>query len=496
MINDNLQQKLLSVVGIFFLCCVVSLKLYGQKQPNILFISIDDLRPQLGAYGEQQMITPNLDALAASGRLFERHYVQVPTCGPSRACLLTGKNVIKKSDINHHHLALSLAGTEEPEYPETFIHHLKRNGYYTVGMGKISHNDNGHRKHEGKTVLELPHSWDKFVNDTSSPWGGGGLHAYANGKRRTKDGDNPPFEFLDVPDEGYPDGWIANAATQQLETLAEQKHPFFMAVGFYKPHLPFCAPKKYWDMYDHSKINISPNPEAPRGVSDVFLHNSTEFFGQYNHPEQGGAGKRLSDDYAKDIVHANYAATTYTDAQVGKVLNKLKALNLDKNTIVIVWGDHGWHLGDHTIWGKHSTFDKALNSSLIIKTPQMKKSGIQTDGLVATVDLYPTICELAGVSVPKHLDGKSMVPLLNNPNGKGKKSVMSYWRNILSMRTDKYRMAVFNTENRQEIMLFDHRVDPNETENLASKRPKIVRRLLKKIKRDNQRFLPFLKQKE
>lgn len=480
---------LLTTLSVFQLHCQTS-----ENKPNILFISIDDLRPQLGAYGQKQMITPNLDQLAANGRLFTKHYVQVPTCGPSRACLLTGKNVTNKSDISHGHLGNVLADKPESSHPETFIHHLKQQGYYTVGMGKISHSGDGHRKKSKNNATELPHSWNEFINDPNTLWSRQEhVCAYANGKSKIgHDGYNPPTEFLDVPDENYPDGRLANLATDQLEKLAKQKKPFFMAVGFYKPHLPFSAPKKYWDLYDHNDITISSNPDLPKDVSNVFLHPSVEFYKQYTHPEYGGVGKRISDQYAKKIIHANYAAISYSDTQVGKVLNKLKALGLDKNTIIIVWGDHGWHLGDHTIWGKHSTFERALRSALIVKTPNQKKPGIPSNGLVASIDLYPTICELVGINKPMGLQGESFVSLIQNPKKKGKKAVMSYWRNILSMRTDRYRFAVHNNNQKQEIMLFDHQKDPFETINIASKKPEIVKELMIQMKKLNNNFLPNL----
>lgn len=482
-----------SIIALVLVCCAqMGASAQKNERPNILFISIDDLRTQLGAYGHKQMITPNLDRLASEARVFTRHFVQVPTCGPSRACLLTGRNLETTSDINHHHLARSLAGKPEPVRPETFIHHLKRNGYYTVGMGKISHSDNGHFRHDNKTGHELPHSWTEFIGLRDNPWNGGYLHAYGNGRRRVKGEINPAYEFLDVDDEGYPDGHLARAAVEQLEQLAEKQEPFFMAVGFYKPHLPFCAPGKYWDMYEHDAIELSPNPDLPENVSSVFLHNSNEFFGQYNHPEQGGAGIRLSDEYARNVIHANYASTTYIDAQVGKVLRKLEETGLDKNTIIIVWGDHGWHLGDHTIWGKHSPFERALNSTLLVKTPDMKKAGVKTYGLVASIDIYPTLCELTGVARPEELDGESFVPLLNNPKADGKEAVISYWRNILSMRTDRYRFVVYRDGEKQEMMLFDHKSDPNETINLADEKPELVLKLMDQLKGNNNGFLPEL----
>ncbi|AWG22711.1 hypothetical protein FFWV33_14845 [Flavobacterium faecale] len=328
----------------------------------MLFISIDDLRPELHAYGVADMITPNLDAIAAQGRLFKRHYAQVPTCGPSRMVMLTGKNLTSSDEISHPLLGNRLAGKPETDNPETFIHHLKRNGYYTVGMGKISHSISGRRGKE----LELPHSWNDFITNPDA------FQMYAGGEHRDAK-KTPPFEMLDVADEVYPDGRVAQFAVKELEKRANAKQPFFMAVGFLRPHLPFSAPKKYWDLYYRSKMNLSPNPDAPKNVADEFLHNSEEFFGQYYSPEKGGARKRISDAYAKQIIHANHAAVSFVDAQVGKVMDKLKELGLDKNTIVVVWGDHGWHLGDQTIWGKHSAFENALNSAMIVKTPQMKK---------------------------------------------------------------------------------------------------------------------------
>ncbi|NIJ45922.1 arylsulfatase A-like enzyme [Wenyingzhuangia heitensis] len=453
-----------------------------QKQPNILFIAIDDLRPQLNAYGLNHMITPNLDALAAKGRLFKNHFAQVPTCGPSRAVMLTGQNLKSKKEIYHPYLGNKLANQPETENPETFIHHLKQNGYYTVGMGKISHSISGKRK----KAYELPYSWDTFISNKD------GYQMYASGAKRNKKV-TPPFEMLKVSDETYPDGRLAQLAIKELEKRATSDKPFFMAVGFLRPHLPFSAPKKYWDLYNRKEIPLSPNPDAPKDVADEFLHPSSEFFGQYYSPEKGGVRKRISDAYAKKVIHANFASVSYVDAQVGKVLNKLKELGLDKNTIVVVWGDHGWHLGDQTIWGKHSAFENALKSTMIVKTHKMKKAGKATESLIATVDVYPTICELAGVSKPVGLDGKSFVSILNNPKKKTRDAVLSYWRDVVSLRTDRYRFAVYNDGKSQEMMLFDHQKDPNETENIATKHPEVITNLLPLLKKMNKGYLPDLK---
>jgi arylsulfatase A-like enzyme len=466
------------------------------NKPNILFISIDDFRTDLPVYGANHVKAPHLNALAQQGRAFNRHYVQVPTCGPSRATLLTGKNLLSKNEIQHGYLGRKLKNKPEGAVPETFIHHLKRNGYYTVGMGKISHNADGTTNDKGQ--LELPNSWSKFLHLESKHWTRQEIvHGYAYGKKLRTDKDSngnlqPPYEMADVPDDAYPDGTIATLAVQELQQRQKENKPFFMAVGFVKPHLPFTAPKKYWDLYDAAKIPLSPNPERPIDVAKEFLHPSVEFFKQYHSPEKGGAGKRLSDEYARKLIHGNLASISYVDTQVGKVLAQLKKSGLADNTIIIVWGDHGWHLGDQTIWGKHSTFERALNSTLLVKTPEMKQAGINTDALVASIDIYPTICDLTNITCPNGIDGKSFKAAIDNPNQQGKKGVLSYWRNIVSMRTEQYRLAVFNNGKSQKFMLFDHDTDPIENINIADKHPEIVKQLMPLMKKLNNGYLPSL----
>lgn len=492
--NDRMQRIGMEISLMLVAGCL--LPALAATRPNVLLICIDDMRPQLGAYGYDYMHTPNLDQLATEGRLFKRHYAQVPTCGPSRACMLTGKNLIQKSDISHPHLARQLMHTPEPVDPETLIHHFKQNGYYTVGAGKVSHHGDGwyYDKISRQGDWELPHSWNEYLKDEGSRWGAQAqVHGYAFGKNRYEF-DMPPFECADVADTDYPDGRLANRAVKKLGELAGTEQPFFMAVGFFKPHLPFAAPKKYWDLYDREKIPLSPNPDLPNGVDPVFLHDSGEFFGQYKGGlEKGGAGKRLSDDYARQIRHGNFAAVSYMDAQVGKVLDQLKATGLDKNTIILVWVDHGWHLGDHTIWGKHSTFERAVNSLLIVKHPDMPQAGQATDALVASIDIYPTLCELAGLPQPAGLDGQSFVKAVDNPADKGKSEVISYWRDILTLRTDRYRMALYNDGKMQKVMLFDHNNDPYETRNISVGHPELVDRLTAIIRKENHGFLPGLK---
>ncbi len=467
----------------------------AEKAPNILFICIDDLRPQIGAYGYDFMKTPNLDKIASNGRIFSDHYVQVPTSGASRACMLTGRYPTESKDANNEIFGKSLIGTKEGEMPETFIHHLKRNGYYTVGMGKVSHHGNGHTMYKQNESRELPHSWDRFVNDPEWLWKGDDiLHAYANGGARTKE-HKPAFETLDVPDESYPDGRLAKLAISELELISQRKsgEPFFMAVGFYKPHLPFCAPLKYWNMYSDEDVELAPSKTLPEGVDKSFIYGSNEFKQQYSHPHKAGAGIVLPDDYARDLKHAYYAAISYTDTQIGKVISKLEELGLDENTVIIVWGDHGWCLGDHTIWGKHSVFNRALNSTFIITTPDMKKRGEASNKLVGTIDIYPTICDITGITPPEGLDGVSITPIIENPKAKIRDEIYSYWQGKLSIKTERYRLSVHNARGKEAIMLFDHKNDPNETVNVADKYPKVTAELLAKLKSQNKGYLPDFK---
>jgi len=379
----------------------------------------------------------------------------------------------------------------ESAVPETFVHLFRRNGYYTVGIGKISHTPDGRIRKDKKT-LELPYTWDEMVSE-KGVWGGGfdTFFAYANGESRASMNHQvEPFECADIEDEGYPDGLNARLAVRKLQELSEKDQPFLLAVGFYKPHLPFNSPKKYWDLYNRNEIQLSPNPDAPDETVHRFVHASGEFFNNYKkHKDRGSAGKRISDDYARLIRHAYFAAVSYVDAQIGKVIKRLKDLGLNENTIVVVWGDHGWHLGDHTIWGKHSPFERSAHSPLIIRTPRMKHTGLNNSGLVETIDLYPTLCDLTEIEPPPGLDGKSMTTMLSDPDAPGKSAVYTYQRDRISMRTANYRMIVHTVQNRSIIALFDHQSDPLETKNIAFEKPQIVNRLLPLLQEGNAGFI-------
>lgn len=460
--------------------------------PNILFIAIDDLRPQLGAYGETYMHTPNLDGLAGEGRLFTRHYVQAPTCGASRFALLTGVRPASPAHIRNDAFE-TLLPTHSKQYPESFAHLFRQNGYHTVGLGKISHTPDGKLYSyagEGEGNPEMPLSWNESwgpIAKWKTSWNA--FFGYSDGSNRNMDkGHYPAFERAEVADTALPDGLIAQQAIEKLRELKDTT--FLMAVGFFKPHLPFTAPAKYWDLYHPDSIPLSPNPDVPEGIDPSDLVKSGEMFGNYYHEEKGGQAIRISDKSARNLRHAYCAAVSYVDAQVGKVLDELERLGLAENTIVVVWGDHGWHLGDHTIWGKHTTFERSLRSTLIIRTPNMPQPGIASAGLVETVDLYPTLAALAGIdATPDYLTGSSLVPLLNDPIHPGKDGALGYWKGSRTLRTDRYRITEFkNRPESSQIELFDHQTDPYESRNIANSEPDILAKLLPMLQSNQPRM--------
>jgi len=328
----------------------------------------------------------------------------------------------------------------------------------------------------------MPFSWDERLMPYEK-WGTAwnSFFGYADGSNRNAGrGTHPPYERADVPDEAYPDGLIAQEAIQKLNELKDE--PFLLAVGFFKPHLPFTAPAKYWDLYDRDKIALSPNLDAPEGINPDSLHASNEMFGNYQHQHPGGKGVRIPDEDARTLRHAYFAAVSYVDAQVGKVLDELDRLGLADNTIVVVWGDHGWHLGDQTIWGKHSTFERATRSALMIRTPGMPQPGVATSGIVETLDLYPTLSDYAGLQAPPGLTGLSLRLMLEDPAHPGLDSAFSYWRGRHTMRTDRYRIVQYEDPgDGPEFELFDHEADPNETRNVASEQPEVVEGLRAKL---------------
>jgi len=453
---------------------------------NVLFICVDDLRPELGCTGADYAITPNIDRLAQSGRLFTRHYVQVPTCGASRFALLTGRTPAESRALSNHALyrgKTALKQNGNPKGAQSMPELFRRSGYHTSLIGKVSHTADGKvyaYNGSGNGHPELPKAWDEFLTPYG-PWkrGWGIFFAYAGGKHREDgSGFRPVMQSPDVGDSDLPDGLMADAAIAALK--ANKNRRFFIGLGFFKPHLPFVAPKKYWDLYENVDIPLAANKKK----TSAYALKSGECYG-YNFPFK--KTRPLADKDALKMRRAYLACVSYTDAQIGRVLDQLDALGLRDSTIVVLWGDHGWHLGDNQVWGKHTPLDYALNSPLIIRTPNMSQPGKQSSSLVETIDIYPTlidVCNPADKSTATKLAGQSIKPILEAAQTSGRKAALSYWSNCISIRTDSYRLIIPTGKSRKPVELYDHRTDPEEAHNIAAANPEIVTSIKKLAKRN------------
>jgi arylsulfatase A-like enzyme len=479
------------------------------KKYNVLFIAVDDLKPDLNCFGFSEVKSPNIDKLAGSGMIFTANYCQQAVCGPTRASLLTGVRPDKTQvwDLQ------TLIRDKNPDIV-TLPEYFKSHGYQTIGMGKIFDPRSVDKMADErswsvpyKRKFKLAEDFEDLAFETyQSP------HIKAKEKAGAKmaGGDDAKSEVkvssecLDVPDDAYMDGAMANYAVQQLNTLKNSGQPFFMAVGFKKPHLPFVAPKAYWDLYDRSKVSLAAWQQKTVNGADVAYHNSGELRSYTDiTPVDEGAQKNdlllLSADKQRELIHGYYACISYIDAQIGKLLQALKSYGLDNNTIVVLWGDHGWHLGDHSLWCKHSNFEQATRTPLIIKAPNMP-AGKKYNHPTEFVDVYPTLSELTGLPVPQYLDGESLVqPLMGKDKpvkdfavsqyprgaGKGAREIMGY-----SLRNEQYRFTEwvgnffntakpFNSLDVKAVELYDLKNDPNETHNLADdpKMKKVVEKL-------------------
>lgn len=452
-------------------------------KPNVLFICVDDLRPELGCYGADYIRSPNIDRLASGGVVFMNHFAAVPTCGASRFSMLTGMLPRTKGHLSNDAIRNFISGKEESKIPETFIHHLRRNGYYTAGVGKISHYVDGVLYGYTDPVgseRELPNSWDEFAFDAGK-WGTGwnAFFGYADGSnRQSRNRQVKPYEKADVSDDGYPDGLTADLAVDKLKELGQKGEPFFLGVGFFKPHLPFTAPAKYWDLYNEDEIDLTPSPDVPENVNIKSLHRSSEFNGYLEGEEHPSLQDPVSDAYQRKVRHAYFAAVSYVDAQIGKVLDELERSGLAKNTVVVLWGDHGWHLGDHRVWGKHTLFERALKSALIMRVPGMGTSGQKIERIVSSVDIYPTLMELCGVGMNFQTDGNSMVPLLKNTKTRRwQDAAWGYYNNGITVRTPMYRFTKYFRDEQPVVELYDHRTGGSENSNVAARHPDVVREL-------------------
>ena len=469
------------------------------EKPNILFISIDDLKPSIGSFGDEFAVTPNIDELSKEATIFLNNHNQLAICAASRVSFLTGLRPdntkvwdlkTKMRDVNPDVLTL----------PE----HFKNNGYETIGIGKIYDPravDSG-RDRRSWSVPFITQNQLKFSDGYSFPSGGfyqgkenreirskfrqeGIEKGVSNLNKYESDRFKPPYENADVPDGAYMDGAIANRAVELIDEMDSSK-PFFLAVGFLRPHLPFNAPTKYWNMYNEDEIQLAEFRTKSKNPVDIAYKGGWEI-NTYKAPgieyiENEEGLLILPDDIQRKLIHGYYAATSYIDAQIGKLVTKLKEKGLDKNTIIVLWGDHGFHLGDHSQWTKHTNFEQSTRSPLLIKDPRIKKT-ISVNSPTEFIDVFPTLCDLAELEIPDVLDGISLKPHIMGEQTTSKIFAVSQYPrhgNIMGYsfrsKTHRYTVWVKNKKSTEPIEikdiyaeeLYDYVNDPLETDNIIN----------------------------
>ena len=421
----------------------------GSKRPNVLMICIDDLRPVLGCYGANEVLSPNLDRLAGQAVVFNNAYCNVPVCGASRASLMTSI----RPDPTRFKTYLSKAETDTPG-SKSIAQLFKENGYYTLSNGKVFHHPDDLDEESWSEPAWRPKTEQ---GQTFNPENEGLVHPRFNwGVWR---------EAGLAEDDAYFDGQVMNKTLEDLRKLAEKDQPFFLAAGFFKPHLPLNAPAKYFENYDPEQLTLAANRE-PVENAPKSLNGSVEI--KYYHHK----GVELnSEEFHQKTIEAYYACVTFVDALVGQILDELERLKLADDTIIVVWGDHGWNLGEHNYWGKHNLLRNATRIPFMIKAPGYD-AGVHTDNLAELVDLLPTLCELADIdtgAIRNQIHGNSLVPSLQNPNGPGEDYIVTKFRNGDQIVTSRYSYTEYRLKDGSvENMLFDHEKDPNEDVNIAA----------------------------
>jgi iduronate 2-sulfatase len=451
-------------------------------RPNVLFIAVDDLRCELGCYGVKEIKSPNIDRLATRAAVFNRAYCQQSVCNPSRASLLTG---LRPDTIRVWDLVTSL----RDQMPDvvTLPQYFKQNGYYAVGMGKIFHNTFPDPASWTIPRQPAPAATREYSEATMAKLAQLQAEARKAGMSQRDVANRvrgPATECEDVPDNQRIDGALGDLAVRELRKAAAQQAPFFVAVGFIRPHLPFTPPKKYWDLYDPAKLPLAANPYLPQGMPAVAFGDKS-LGGMYELRVQWDCKEApspfvgsLPEANRRRLKHGYYASVSFSDAQIGRVLGELDRLGLSEKTIVVLWGDHGWKLGEHNGWCKQTNYEIDTHAPLLIRAPGAKANGQHCDALVEFVDIYPTLCELAGLPVPESLQGKSLAPLLADPSAKVKDAAFSQFprnhegRDYMgyALRTDRYRFVEWVDRETGQVVaieLYDHQNDPGENTNIA-----------------------------
>lgn len=473
----------------------------SQKAKNVLFIAVDDLKPLLGCYGNSQILTPNIDKLAQSGTVFLKNHCQQAVCSPSRTSLMFGirPDKTKVWDLN-------TPVRTATKNIKSVAEHFKDNGYESAAFGKIFHISMADKEHDIKswsisytkinqknypenigepfaghyqnpdTKIRMDKLYQSLISEGVKP---------GNARAKILEKIKPSTEKLDVPDEAYEDGQNTYNAVNLIRQLANKEKPFFIAVGLKKPHLPFVSPKKYWDLYDPEKIELSSWQKAPDGAPEFAMHTWGELKSYSDIQPAIQPNGLLNSEKQRELIHGYMASVSYTDANIGKLLSELEKQGVLSETIIVLWGDHGWHLGDHGIWCKHSNFEQATHSPLIFSAPNTK-SEIKNSSPVEFVDIYPTLCDLAGIEIPAFTDGKSLKPIMTGNAEKVKDFAISQYprgnnRMGYSLRNERYRYtAWFQIDYRkgekaspEKLIgeeLYDYQKDALETKNLADEK--------------------------
>jgi len=488
----------ISIITIIISSCTSYAQEQQKTKPNIIFISVDDLRPTLGVYGDTIAVTPNIDQLAAEGMTFRQTFSQVAVCAPSRASLMTG---LRPDSTRVWHLGDKFR--EINPNTVTMPQYFSKFGYTTVNLGKIFHN-----------YMPDSISWDEpdlrpskylkkdWLNRDGETFY---ISEEVNNSQAVKrdsllklrpiryaDGWNtgPALEAADVHDSLYYDGAQTELAKKTLNRLAKTETPFYMGLGYFRPHLPFTAPKKYWDLYDAQKIPLAANPNVPQNAPGHTMNSMYELrhydgFNDIGHPQ---SEFKMNEERSRKLKHGYYASVSYVDALVGNLVAHLKEIGLYDNTIIILWGDHGWKLGDHNSWGKMTNYNIDLQVPMIIRYPNQENRGAQTFEITELVDMFPSLCDIAGIEVPNYMQGTSFLPLIKNPKRTWKSAAFSQFhrRPKVSADGNRYMGYSINTKEyhyiewytwdpktgtRGELTgkeLYDRKNDPNETVNIIA----------------------------
>ena len=443
---------------------------FAAQPLNVLFIAVDDLRPELGCYGAAHMKTPHLDRLASQGMLFERAYCQVAVCNPSRSSVLSGTRPDTTDVLDNQHFM-------RPNMPDVISlpQHFKNHGYTSLSLGKIFH-------HSEREPGDDPQSWSEpswYHGEPYKHWFTQESLDYVKQLKALPKAQQPkqlraaPFEAADEPDASYPDAQTAAKAIETLQRLKAEAKPFFLGVGFVKPHLPFTCPQKYWDLYPEASIQLAANAQRPKDAPEPAFHNNYELRSYGTVPENGP----ISDAMALKLIRGYRACVSFMDAQLGRVLAELDRLGLRENTLIVLWGDHGYHLGENGLFTKMTNFEQGTRVPLLVSHPGMKTAGQRTQALVELVDLYPTLAQLCDLPLLKHLEGTSFAPLLENPDQPWKKAAFSQYLRTgkpphtgRSLRTDRWRYTEWHDLKGKPtgVELYDELNDPQETMNLAN----------------------------